>query len=194
MSLLELRALAACAGLGLCTVAGGAPLPGKNLDFQAWTAEGKPEGWNIREQAAYSVSRDCQAAPTGLPCAVKIEGVAGATGFLPLTQVIPPGDSLEKGALLTGWIRTEGVRDGAMLWVVANGADGRPLRRDNMQNRRVQGTTQWTRFSVQVPVVGSTRSLGFGVILEGPGTAWFADLRLTSDDSVKAPSDDLPAR
>ena len=56
MSLLELRALAACAGLGLCTVAGGAPLPGKNLDFQAWTAEGKPEGWNIREQAAYVVA------------------------------------------------------------------------------------------------------------------------------------------
>ncbi len=181
--------LATCAGLGLCVVSGAAPLPGKNLDFQAWTAEGHAEAWSVKLEPGFAVIRDCASAPWGLPCAVKVEGGKGAAGRQSLAQSTAPGASLGKRALLTGWIRTEGATEGASLWLGTVDSSGARIEVDDMATSRpVKGTIEWTRFSVQVPVAGNAHSLEYGVMLAGNGTAWFADLRLTSIDDAKAPS------
>ncbi len=183
------RALAAGAWLGACALAGAAPLPGKNLDFQAWTADGQAEGWIANAEPGYVVSRDCASAPWGLPCAVKIVGKRGAEGRQRLEQSVAPGLSVGKKALLTGWIRTEGAPVGASLWLASVDAQGRTLSVDDMAaSRPVKGTSEWMRFSVQVPVVANANSLGYGVMLSGTGSAWFADLRLTSIEPVPAPA------
>ncbi len=191
------HALAAFACLGASVLAGAAPLPGKNLDFRAWTADGNAEGWIVNAEPGYVVSSDCAGAPWGLPCALKIVGSPGPRGRQRLEQSVAPGLSLGKRALLTGWIRTEGAPMGASLWLRSVDAQGGTLEIDDMAaSRPVKGTTDWMRFSVAVPVAANAYSLGYGVTLAGAGSAWFADLRLTSIDPIAAPggpATELPA-
>lgn len=190
----KFRALAMCASLGVCAGTTAAPLPGRNLDFAAWSAAGAPEGWGFSPTPGYRIERDCASAPSGLPCAIRIEGKPTSSSSQPLGQAIAPGSSLGAGALLTGWVRTQDVVGQAALWLRVDGEGGRMFKLDNMGERGVKGTQGWSRVSVQVPVAGNAHMLAFGVMLSGSGTAWFADLRLTSDESVKTPPYDGRAK
>src|SRR3954468_1191270 len=96
-----LAVLLSVVGLAVAT-ASAATLPGKNMDFHAWTADGKPEGWGGTDQTGFRISRDCENPPPGILCAVKIAGANEGSAFQPLAQTIPPGASLGHGAILTG--------------------------------------------------------------------------------------------
>ena len=81
---------------------------------------------------------------------------------------------------LRGFLRTEGVSEYAGLWLREDGPGG-VLQFDNMQNRGVRGTTDWTEYTIRLPLDEKARTLFFGVLVAGEGKVWADDLQLLVD-------------
>lgn len=81
---------------------------------------------------------------------------------------------------LRGFLRTEDVSDFVGLWMREDG-ESPGLAFDNMQSRRLNGTTGWTEYSISLPVRSEARTLFFGALLSGTGKAWVDDLELLVD-------------
>jgi len=62
---------------------------------------------------------------------------------------------------------------------------------DNMQNRPIRGTTEWTRYDVVLDVPADAVSLNFGVLQTGAGTTWIDDVRLEPVDSSVPTTENL---
>jgi hypothetical protein len=67
-------------------------------------------------------------------------------------------------ALLRAWE----VTDWAGLWLRVDGPSG-ILRLDNMQDRPLRQTTDWTEASIVLDVAPQAMELHFGALLSGPG-------------------------
>jgi len=164
------------------------PLPAKNLGFRQWDAGGKPEGWALGPAPGFKLSRECPA-DGAAACVLGVQSTeAYKSGvFLPLAQRLAPGAAAGHTLTLSGLIRTENVaQGGAALWLRVDGSAG-SLALDNMGARQPRGTTGWSRFEVMVPVAGNARSIVFGVMLTGSGSAWFDDLKLLVDTTAAVP-------
>jgi hypothetical protein len=99
--------------------------------------------------------------------------------FSTITNSIPmdfAGTSIE----FRGFLRTEDVSDFAGLWLRED-RETPGLAFDNMQSRQLKGTTEWTEYSITLPVKPEGRQLFFGVLLAGTGKAWADDLQLLVD-------------
>ena len=110
-------------------------------------------------------------APQGAPA--NAFGMAGGS--------FPVHEARGKKIRFSGYIKTEQVVNGyAGLWWRVDGPAG-TLAFDNMQARGARGTTDWTMFTIELPVDASARNIMFGVLMPGGGTAWFDDLLVTID-------------
>jgi hypothetical protein len=96
-----------------------------------------------------------------------------------------------------GYIKTKDVSNGyAGLWMrLDNGTT--PLALDNMQNRGITGTTDWTEYIIKLPYDDDkTTSIVFGAILAGRGKVWIDNLRIFIDgkplDDAKLKTIKLP--
>src|SRR5205823_5094475 len=52
---------------------------------------------------------------------------------------------------------------------------------DNMQQRQVKGTRDWTEYSITLPLHPDAKQLVFGVLVAGTGKVWADDLQLLVD-------------
>ena len=99
--------------------------------------------------------------------------------FSAITQVIHvdfDGDSLE----LSGFLRTEDVTGFAGLWMRVDRPGG-VLQFDNMENRGLRGTTDWTEYTIRLPLDENANQIHFGVLVAGNGTVWADDLEFLVD-------------
>lgn len=108
-------------------------------------------------------------------------GPASLQSFSGISRTLPArfaGDTLE----LRGWLRTADVAGGfAGLWLREDGRSG-SLQFDNMENRKIAGTTPWTEYRIRLPLDPKARSLVYGALLVGTGTAHVDNLQLLVDD------------
>jgi erythromycin esterase-like protein len=105
----------------------------------------------------------------------------GVGAFGVATGTFPVGRAAGKKVRYSGYIKTEGVTRGfAGLWWRVDGPSG-VLAFDNMQRRGVTGTTDWTRYTIELPVDSSVKNINFGALLTGDGTAWFDGLTIELD-------------
>ena len=80
---------------------------------------------------------------------------------------------------LAALVCSEGVERWAGLWMRVDGAGRHSLAFDNMQNRGITGTTDWTLYSVVLDVAQRESTLiAFGVLLSGAGQIRIADVRI----------------
>ena len=56
-----------------------------------------------------------------------------------------------------------------------------PVAFDNMQSRQLKGTSDWTEYSIVLPLNRAAKRLVFGVLASGSGRVWADDLRLLID-------------
>ena len=83
---------------------------------------------------------------------------------------------------LKGYLKTEAVQNGwAGLWVRIND-DKEMLEFNNMQNEPVVGNTNWTEYSITLPLSQNANKIVIGGILVGQGKAWFDNLRVFIDN------------
>jgi hypothetical protein len=52
---------------------------------------------------------------------------------------------------------------------------------NNMQDRAIKGTTDWTRHEFTIDVPADVANINFGFILAGDGAVWFDDIEITLD-------------
>lgn len=91
---------------------------------------------------------------------------------------------------LRGFLRTEDVRGAAGLWMREDGPNG-PVEFDNMQDRPVTGTANWTEYTIRLPLDAAADNLYLGILLSGSGTVWADGLRLLVDGK---PFNEAPKR
>jgi erythromycin esterase-like protein len=105
----------------------------------------------------------------------------GGGEFSTVRARFPVADARGKKIKLSGWIRTEGVEGFAGLWWRADAKDKPAVAFDNMQNRGVQGTTDWTACSLELNIPEEADNIDFGTLLVGSGKAWFDGLSVEID-------------
>lgn len=147
-----------------------------NLDFEHHT-NGLPSNWKVFGDQEYKFSIDSIHKKSGRFSAV-IENTSDKSDFGALSIVLP--DHYEgKTIRLSGFIKTENVTDGyAGLWVRIDPNLGF----DNMENRGVIGTSDWTAYEIVLPLKAKeTESIVVGGILVGKGKMWLDGLKVFID-------------
>ena len=144
-----------------------------------------PAGW-IRAGSApadYEMGVDTATRHTGRASAFlrAIEHQKNPNGFGTLMQMSDPGAYRGKRVRLTAWVKAEKI-DGeswAGVWFRVDGE--RPqtdmLAFDNMQDRPIKGTADWTKVAIVLDVPLEAKGLAFGVLLGGAGQVWMDDLK-----------------
>ena len=150
---------------------------GMTLDFARADGQPLPAGW--RGGPPETISLDAEVIHAG-KLAVRIERDSKSPKkFSTLTKSIPinfGGRQIE----LRGFIKTENVSSFAGLWVREDGSAG-TLEFDNMQQRQLKGTMEWSEYTISLPLNPEARNLYFGFLLAGTGKAWVDDLELLVD-------------
>lgn len=147
------------------------------FSFEAPATGDMPTGWSGGPPG--TIFQDNKTVHDGQG-AVRIErSAANTNGFSTIVKTIPM-DFTGKAIELRGFLRTEDVDGFVGLWVREDG-ETPSLAFDNMHARQLRGTTDWTSYSIQLPVIEGANKLAFGVLLSGKGKAWADDLELLVD-------------
>ena len=121
--------------------------------------------------------------------ATRATAPASGPGFGVATASFPIAPAAGRTVRYSGFIKTEGVTRGyAGLWWRVDGPSG-VLAFDNMSTRGVTGSTDWTRYTIELPIDASVKNINFGALMPGDGTAWFDDLTIELDGEPYTASD-----
>jgi hypothetical protein len=136
-----------------------------------------PNGWFAGPKATVNV--DDQVVHSGRWSVRFDRNPSSEGGFSVITKSIPvdfKGGEVE----LRGYFRTKDVAGYAGLWMREDG-EGQMLMLENMATQHVDGTREWSEYTIKLPIDAKARQLFFGVLLAGTGTLWADDLRLMVD-------------
>jgi len=95
-------------------------------------------------------------------------------GFGTLMQQCKPDKFLGKRIKMTGYVKSENVGGWAGLWLRVDQAGSKEsLSFDNMGNRAIKGTTEWTKYEIVLDVPENASLIAYGALLDGTGQIWF---------------------
>lgn len=146
-------------------------------------AEGPPKGWWAAPTEDYAIGLDETEKSGGKPSVVIRSLVENPKSFIALNQTISAEDFRGKRVRLAGKIKTRGVAKWAGFWMRADGPEGSVLAFDNMQNRGISGTADWSEGTIVLDIPKDAETLHFGFILDGKGTAWASALAFGEVDA-----------
>ena len=95
--------------------------------------------------------------------------------FASVMQMIKAHPYRTKRMRLSGAIKSAGIEGWAGLWMRIDGLDTHIL--DNMEDRPIQGTTEWRTHEVVLDVPEQSHAIAFGCLLVGKGQVWLSDVR-----------------
>ena len=138
---------------------------------------------------ASTMSRDSVIVHSGrFSCRMdRVDGSEGTFSTATFQQSVDfAGQTIE----LRGWLRRDHVNGYVGLWLREDGPSG-VLQFDNMASQALNGTAEWTEYSIKLPLDAKTRVLYFGALIVGTGRLWADDLQLLVDGKPLA---DVPAK
>lgn len=98
-------------------------------------------------------------------------------GFGTLMQQCMPDKYLGKKIKMTAFVKTENVANWAGLWLrVDQKGTNQPLSFDNMGNRPIKGTTNWTKYEIVLDVPNNASLIAYGALIDGTGQIWFDNI------------------
>ena len=105
--------------------------------------------------------------------------------FATVLQVFNAKDFTGKKVEFSGYVKTHEVERMCGLWMRIDDSVAAVLRFDNMGDRPVTGTTEWSRYSVVLDVPDCAAYINIGMLLNGGGQAWLGDVsfREVPDDT-----------
>ncbi len=149
----------------------GQPVPGWSF---ATEGSGIPRN---QDPAGFATGVDREVAHGGHP-SVSIRSIVEKDGFRAVTQLIKADAYRGKRVRLTGYLKTRDVRWHAGVWLRVDGPDAKLLAFDNMSDRPVLGTADWSQHAVVLDVPEAALRLAFGVLLHSPtGQVWARELK-----------------
>ena len=123
-------------------------LQNNNLNFDK-VENGKPVNWESFGSSDYLISLDSTVVQSG-----KYSGIIEYHGDNPEYKAVSysiPEIYQGKKIKLTGYLKTENVTGSAGLWMKIDPS----VAFDNMQNRPVKGTTDWTKYEITLDLQSS---------------------------------------
>jgi C-terminal processing protease CtpA/Prc len=174
--LLMLSVAVLCNGQQVIPVASRADLE-PALAFEAPLNGTVPGGWG--SYPPETVSADDRVVHGGKHSACLKRDDPSPNGFSTITKALSI-DFAGKSVELRGYLRTEEVSEFTGLWMREDG-DTPTLAFDNMQSRQIKGSTDWTEYSITLPLHPEAKQLYFGVLIAGKGKTWADDLQLLVD-------------
>jgi len=142
-----------------------------------------PKGW-IKESSnpnAYEMGIAHGAGQNGKNAATIRSVMQGANGFGMLVQQFASDNYKGKRLKLTGFLRTKHVDkwagllmqvEGKIINPVTGKEERKVLTNDNMYNRFVSGTTDYTKYEIVLDVPDSSSDIVYGLRLTGSGQIW----------------------
>jgi len=147
----------------------------------AVTGTGLPGGWTLGGSArgAYEASVENRAAPDQASSAylLRSSGSAGE-GFETLARSTPAARFRGRRLRLAAMLKGQDVQPWTGLWMRVDGPDQQTLAFDNMYDRGLRGTFDWTPVEVVLDVAEEALWIPYGVLLAGQGTVHAANIRL----------------
>lgn len=161
---------------------------------------GMPSAWGYgnSSRTSYEWASDSEVKQSGEQ-ALRIRSITGTPGgFGGVTQCVNTPDRVSS-LRYSGFLKTDqvsgapedGSASGAGLWIrVANEPDTDEVSFDNMyqrhepgvaqfiDDRRLHGTSDWTRQTTQLAIPAERGRTCFGVLMSSSGTMWADDLKL----------------
>ncbi len=140
-----------------------------------------PEAWLITGQDAedYRLRLDTEVARSGASSMrLAARGNRRRSQWAVSVQLVDASAYRGKRMRLSGYLRGDDLRSGG-LWVRVDGiVDGRyaMLALDNSEDRRVEGTQDWTQRDIVIDVPAEGVTLLMGAMITGDGTLWVDDL------------------
>jgi len=101
---------------------------------------------------------------------------ADSKGFGTMMQSASVEDYRGKRVRLTVYIKTQDVSNWTGGWFRIDGNQKKPLAFDNMKNRPINKTRDWSKYTMVLDVANEATSMAYGVLLAGNGKVWFDNL------------------
>ncbi len=141
----------------------------QNLSNEWFKVGNKPE--------SYKIDLENSIAQNGEKSAL-IESIeSDINGFGTLMQTCSAKEYLGKKVKMSGFIKTENISNWVGMWLRID-----PIKSpsseyfDNMRDRQIKGTSNWTKYEIILDIPTNSNSMNFGVLINGTGKVWFDNL------------------
>ena len=136
-----------------------------------------PKGWfkAATKPETYKMGIDNNVFKSGQKSIYIVSLVDETEGIGNVMQTCDTKDYLGERIKMTGYIKTENA-NWAVMWLRIDGEEHEQLGFDNMHDRPVKGTEDWTKCEIVLDVPEDSYTLNFGVFLSGTGKLWFDDV------------------
>lgn len=157
----------------------GAPVTNPGFESAQTGPRGDPEGWFTFQHAgppSYRYVIDTER-PHGGARSLRIENI-GPEPYGAVAQAMDARPHVGKTAKLSGWLRTKDANDagaGLTLLVLQAGAT---IGYNFQYDAPVNGTTDWKRYTITVPIAKGADRLEIGAMMRGKGALWLDDVEL----------------
>lgn len=99
-------------------------------------------------------------------------------GFGNIMKTIDAAPFQGKTVKMSGFVKAENVKGWAGLWMRVDFYSSKVLAFDNMQQRGIKGSIDWTKYEVVLFVSEHATEISYGVLLDGEGQIWMKDISL----------------
>ena len=135
-----------------------------------------PMGW---PPGAGTVIADDQVVHRGR-CSARIERTRSSTGTFTTLSISIPLDFRAREIEWRGFLKTENVSGAAALWM-SESSPTASLQFASLEGQHIDGTRDWTQYSIRIPIASGGTLVSFGVLLTGTGRMWADDLEVVID-------------
>jgi len=140
-----------------------------------------PKGWSLTgsHRENYYLTTDGKVRHGGKASATLIsKNSASDDGFGSMKQEIKADNYRGQRIRYSGYVKAELATQRTALWMRVEGADGKILAFDNMDDRPAKGTTGWRKYEIVLDVPEAAQHIALGALFEGKGQIWVDDLKL----------------
>lgn len=142
-----------------------------------------PQGWikagSAPEQYEMTV-QPMTAGKTNLSVVLKSKAGADANKFGTLMQQFQAADYRGQAVRFSASVKARDVSGSGQLWARVDDENGKVIAFDNMNDRAIKGTTDWTRVEVVLPVVTKAQVISFGTMMQGKGEFAMTDVEISA--------------
>jgi len=145
----------------------------------ALAGEPLPKDWMAGNTQDYDHGVDREIVKEGDASAFIRSRTSTPENFGTIVQSFGAGKYVGKRVRMSAFVKAEKIEGWAGLWmrVDGEGKDNISLSFDNMQSRPIKGTRDWEEYQIVLDVPDQSKSITFGILLDGSGQAWLDDFK-----------------
>jgi len=140
-----------------------------------------PNGWLLggSNPQDYAVGVDLGEQVSGYASAYLKSASSNPVGFVTLMQNFKANNYRAQRIKLSAFVKTRYIGGWAALWMRVNDASGKPLSFDDMRDRPLVGSSEWTKIEIVLDVPPISDEISFGILLQGRGQIWIDNVNIT---------------